>query len=64
MNIKMHLFLDDRKVMDWRVGYVPRVGDTVRIAEGCYAKVTEVIWCYDEQHERVNVRTESIEVVK
>lgn len=37
--------------------HVPRVGDTLRFAEGLYYTVIEVAWCYDEDgpYERANI---------
>lgn len=42
--------------------HVPRVGDEIRMGENSYHKVTQVIWCYDEEgaHERVNIGTERV----
>lgn len=59
--IKVHGFLDGKKIIDWRMHNIPRTGDTVRLVDERYAKVTEVIWCYDEDDtgQRVNIRMES-----
>ena len=56
---KVHGYLDSKKVINWRMEHLPRTGDTVRFAGEKYAKVTEVIWCMDEEShdgQRVNVR--------
>lgn len=50
-------------VIDWRMPHLPRVGDTVRLSGEQYAKVTEVVWCLDEESnegQRVNLRLEPI----
>ena len=58
-------FLDNKKlVINYRMEHIPNVGDTIRLSrekEKC-AKVTEVIWCLDEESpegQRVNIRMES-----
>lgn len=59
---KVHGYLDDKRVIDWRMEHIPRVGDTMRFNGERYAKVTEVIWCMDEpspEGQRVNIRAES-----
>lgn len=58
----VHGFLDNRKAINTRMEYLPRVGDTMRFAGEKYAKVTEVIWCMDEHSnmgQRINIRIES-----
>ncbi len=58
---KVHGYLDDKRVINWRMEHLPRTGDTVRFSGERYAKVTEVIWCMDEKSDegqRVNVRME------
>ena len=58
---KVHGFLDGKRVINWRMEHIPNVGDTVRFAGEKYAKVTEIIWCLDEQSQegqRVNIRIE------
>ena len=59
--IKVHGFLDGKKVISWLMHNIPRTGDTVRLDGDRYAKVTEVIWCDDEDDtgQRVNLRMES-----
>jgi len=62
MTYKVHGYLDNKRVIDWRMDHIPRVGDTVRFSGDRYSKVTEVIWCMDEDHaegQRVNIRMES-----
>jgi hypothetical protein len=64
MTYKVHGYLDDKKVIDWRMEHLPRIGDTMRFRGERYGKVTEVIWCMDEDTsagQRVNLRIESIE---
>ena len=59
---QVHGFLDGKMVINWRMEHLPRTGDTVRFAGEKYAKVTEVIWCMDEDSplgQRVNVRMET-----
>ena len=58
---KVHGYLDGKKVIDWRMERIPRIGDTMRFHGDKYGKVTEVVWCMDEpNHEgqRVNIRIE------
>ncbi len=64
---KVHGFLDGKMVMKQRMEHLPRNGDTMRLTGERYAKVTEVIWCMDEQDDtpsfegqRVNLRMVSI----
>ena len=66
---KVHGFLDDKKIIHQRMDHLPRVGDTMRFSGERYGKVTEVIWCMDEQDEspafegqRVNLRIESLKI--
>ena len=59
---KVHGYLDGKRVINWRMEHLFRIGDTVRFAGDIYAKVTEVIWCMDEpsnEGQRVNVRVET-----
>lgn len=61
MTYKVHAFLNDRKVMNACLPHLPRLGDTVRLYDSTYTKVTEVIWCMDEdfvEGMRVNLRLE------
>lgn len=60
---KVHGYLDNKRVINWRMEHIPRVGETMRFAGEKYATVTEVVWCMDEdcnEGQRVNIRTESI----
>ena len=64
---KVHGFLDENKVIRNRMAHIPRVGDTMRFSGERYGKVTEVIWCMDEQDDtppfggqRINLRIETI----
>ncbi len=62
MTFKVHLFFDNKKVIDWRMGNIPRCGDTMRFRGEKYGLVTEVIWCMDEDEregQRVNIRVEN-----
>jgi hypothetical protein len=55
---KVHGFLDNKKVINWRMEHLPRIGDTFRFSNGKYAKVTEIVWCMDEADQgdtRVNM---------
>ena len=59
---KVHGYLDNKRVMNGRMGHLPRVGETVRFAGDVYGIVTEVVWCMDEsiqEGQRVNIRIES-----
>ena len=58
---KVHGYLDGKRVINWRMEHIPRTGETVRFAPAIYAKVTEIIWCMDEEcreGQRVNIRME------
>lgn len=62
---KVHGFLDSTKIIHHRMEHLPRVGDTMRFSGERYGKVTEVIWCMDEETpsfegQRINLRIESI----
>lgn len=59
---KVHGFLDGKKIIDWRMESIPRVGDTMRFNGEHYGKVTEIVWCMDEESregQRINIRIES-----
>lgn len=62
--IKLHGYVDNKLKFQRRQHHCPRVGDTIRYYSNSgesYAKVTEVIWCFDEatsEHDRVNLRLE------
>lgn len=61
MTYKAHIFLDGKLVSRSQLQHLPRQGETVRFPGDRYAKVTEVIWCLDEDTsagQRVNLRTE------
>jgi hypothetical protein len=58
---KVHGFLNNKRVINWRMEHLPRLGDTLRFAGEKYGTVTEVIWCIDEsdkEGQRVNLRIE------
>jgi len=58
----VHGFLDDKKAIQKRMESIPSIGDTVRFSGERYGKVTEIVWCMDEENElgqRVNIRIES-----
>ena len=64
---KVHAYLmvkpRPKRVIDWRMPHLPHLGDTIRLCGEKYAKVTEVIWCMDEdssEGQRVNLRLEPI----
>lgn len=60
----VHIFCDGKMVSRPVLSHLPSCGDTVRLADEKYAKVTEVIWCMDEPcpaGQRINLRLESIE---
>lgn len=64
MNIpdfKVHAYLDGKMIGKRVDPALPRLGDTVRLSADTYAKVAEVIWCWDEESDlpsrtRVNLR--------
>lgn len=61
---KVHGFLDGKLLFYWKLDHLPRHGDTVRYARDRFAKVTEVIWCVDEEWpdgQRVNLRMEPLQ---
>lgn len=60
MTVQAHIFMDGTIYSKVILEHVPRAGDTVRLGEGIYCLVTEVVWCLDEStapHDRVNIRT-------
>jgi hypothetical protein len=64
MTYKVHGYVGDKKVINWRMAHLPRCGDTIRMTGERYSRVTEVIWCLDEESlegQRVNLRMEAIE---
>ncbi len=61
MTFKVHLFFDNKKVIDRRMPHIPNCGDTIRFSGERYGRVTEIIWCMDEddyEGQRVNIRVE------
>ncbi len=69
MVFKVHGFIDNKKVIHRRMDHLPRCGDTVRLSGERYSRVTEVIWCMDEQDctpksegQRINLRMVPIAV--
>lgn len=59
---KVHGYFDKRMIINWRMEHLPRTGDTMRFEGERYGKVTEVVWCMDEESpegQRVNIRIES-----
>lgn len=54
-----HFHLDNKLWTRRRLHAVPRVGDTVRFQDESYGKVSEVVWCLDEDRadglQRVNI---------
>lgn len=60
----VHVFVDGDINSTPVMNNIPRIGDTIRISNDKYCKVTEVIWCFDEKNDigqRVNLRLESEE---
>jgi len=60
---KVHGFLEGKFVIHRRMEHIPRVGETMRLSEEKYAKVTEICWCMDEgkdEGQRVNIGMEKI----
>jgi hypothetical protein len=62
--IYAHIFVDGEILTKTTLPECPRNGDTIRFGGSTerYAKVTEIIWCLNEQSMhgyRVNIRTES-----
>ena len=56
---KVHGFFEGKKVIDWRMEHLPRLGETMRFQNNKYGEVTEVIWCMDESNDegqRVNIK--------
>lgn len=63
MTFKVHGYLNNKMVINWRLEHLPRKGDTVRLSGEIYGKVLEVIWCLDEDSsggQRVNLRMKTI----
>lgn len=62
MTYKVHGFLNNKRVLQRRLEHLPRIGDTVRLDEKRYVKVTEIVWCMDEDEsegQRVNIGMET-----
>jgi len=62
MSLNAHIFLDGKLYVQTILNNLPRLGDTIRVDDGIYAKVIEVIWCFDEDntlYDRVNLRLET-----
>lgn len=60
---KVHGYLNNKIVINWRMLHLPRMGDTVRFSPKKYGKVTEIVWCLDEESsegQRVNIRMRSL----
>lgn len=41
-----------RRVIDWRMAHLPRIGEVLRMNLGdavTFVRVTDVIWCLDEE---------------
>ena len=59
--IAAHVFIGTKMVARPILYFVPRKGETLRLTTELFVKVTEVIWCLDEQDnvmgQRVNLRT-------
>ena len=56
---KVHAYLDGKKVIDWRMEHLPRLGDEIRFTKDRYSIVKQVVWCMDEKNDegqRVNLR--------
>lgn len=61
---KVHAYIGNKRVVDYRMPHIPRCGDIVRLSDTRYVKVTEVVWCFDEESDegqRVNIRLEKLE---
>jgi hypothetical protein len=69
---RLHLYSNNKMLSTKTVKELPRLNDTIRINEDAFYKVTEVIWCYDEDDEspdmlpiwgqRVNLRLKRLKV--
>jgi hypothetical protein len=62
--ISAHVFIGSKLVARPIFHFAPRKGETLRLTEKLFVKVTEVIWCLDEPDnfmgQRVNLRTVKI----
>ena len=64
MTFRIHGFLNGERILNRHIAHLPRNGDTIRIDEDVYVKVTEVVWCLDEDDSggaRVNLRLEDLQ---
>ncbi len=62
---KVHGYLGGKRVINWRMQPLPRLGDEVRISDDKYGVVKQVVWCMDEddkEGQRVNLRIEKLNV--
>jgi len=62
---KVHGYLSGKRVINWRMQHLPRLGDEVRISDDKYGVVKQVVWCMDEddkEGQRVNLRIEKLSV--
>lgn len=60
---RAHLFVDGVLARYLSLQHCPREGETLRLKADLCVKVTEVIWCIDEDPsggQRVNLRTEKL----
>lgn len=59
--ISAHVYIGEKQHR-YFMAHAPRVGDTLRLSDEVFLRVTEVIWCLDEststEVSRVNIRTE------
>ena len=46
---KVHAYLDGKKVIDWRMEHLPRLGAEMRFSKDRYGIVKQVVWCIDEK---------------
>lgn len=61
---KVHAFVGNHKIIQWRMQHIPAKGDIVRVAKDAYFVVAEVIWCLDEEStegQGVNLVLEPVE---
>ena len=58
---KIHGFFNNELVLNRYIQHLPREGDTLRLDDVTYRRVTEVVWCLDEstvlsEPVRINLR--------
>jgi len=65
--IRAHCYLVSKsqckRLPDKTLQHAPRKGDTVRLSDTLFAKVTEVFWCFDEHDhfgQRVNITLKNL----